>query len=80
MAKPKHRKAPARAPSSKLDQIIAALRAPKGATLAQLATLTGWRPHSVRGAISGALKKERGLTINSTKSGSERVYRIGGGR
>lgn len=61
---------------SQLDAIIAALRAPKGATLAQLMALTGWQIHSVRGAMSGALKKQRGLSIVSTKPGSERIYRI----
>lgn len=76
----KQRKAAPKPASSKLDQIVAALRAPKGATIAQLAALTGWQPHSVRGAMSGSLKRQRGLTIISTKSGSERVYKIGGAR
>ena len=33
-----------------------------------------------RGALSGALKKQRGFTIVSSKPGSERVYKIGGAR
>ena len=73
----RQRKALPKSPSSKLDQIISALRAPKGATIAQLVTLTGWQAHSVRGAMSGALKKGRGFKITSTKSGDERVYKIG---
>jgi hypothetical protein len=76
----RQRKAPPKPPSSKLDQIACALRAPKGATIEQLVKLTGWQPHSVRGAISGALKKRRGLTIASTKAGNGRVYKIGGAR
>jgi len=76
MAKKTARQLP-KSPSSKLDQIVSALRAPKGATIAQLVTLTGWQAHSVRGAMSGALKKQRGLNITSTKSGDERVYKIG---
>lgn len=72
----KKRKTP-KSPGSKLDQIVTALRARKGASIAQLVTLTGWQSHSVRGAMSGVLKKQRGLTITSTKSGSERVYTIG---
>lgn len=76
----KQRKTLPKSPCSKLDQIVSALRAPKGATIAQLVALTGWQPHSVRGAMSGALKKQRGFTIKSTKSGSERVYKIGGAR
>jgi hypothetical protein len=73
-------KKPAPGAKSKLDRLIAALRAPKGATLADLMTLTGWQAHSVRGAMSGALKKQRGLSISSKKTGSERVYRIAGGK
>ncbi len=82
MAKPtaKQRKTPHKSPSTKLDQIVTALRARKGATIGQLVALTGWQPHSVRGAMSGALKKQRGFTITSTKSGSERVYKIEGAR
>jgi hypothetical protein len=66
-------------PPSKLDRIVGALRKAKGATLSDLTTLTDWQAHSVRGALAGALKK-RGLTITSTKTGAERVYRIEGGR
>ncbi len=65
------------APKFKIDAVIAALRAPKGATLTQLMALTSWQAHSVRGAMSGAIKKQRGLSISSTKTGAERVYKIG---
>ena len=38
---------------------------------------TGWQPHTVRGAMAGALKKKRGLTVTSEKIGGRgRVYRI----
>jgi len=74
----KQRKTAPKSPSTKLDQIVTALRARKGATIVQLVALTGWQPHSLRGAMSGALKKQRGFIITSTKSGSERVYKIGG--
>lgn len=76
----KQRKALPKSPSSKLDKIVSALRAPKGATIAQLVALTGWQTHSVRGALSGALKKQRGFTITSTKPGNERIYKIGSAR
>jgi hypothetical protein len=63
----------------KLTSLIAMLRRPKGATIEQMMTATGWQAHSVRGAISGALKKKRGLTVTSAaESGSTRVYRIVG--
>ena len=57
--------------------LIAMLRRPEGATIAQIIEATGWQPHTVRGAISGALKKKRGLEVKSEKNeGGERVYRI----
>jgi hypothetical protein len=38
---------------------------------------TGWQPHSVRGAISGTLKKKLGLAVTSIKvEGRDRVYQI----
>ena len=45
---------------------IAATRAgqlTQGATVEQIAAATGWQHHTIRGAISGALKKKLGLTI-----------------
>lgn len=75
-ARPPRASTPAGKGKSKLDAIIAALRTSKGATQAQLMALTGWQMHSVRGAMSGALKKQRGISIVSTKPGSERIYRI----
>jgi DNA-binding MarR family transcriptional regulator len=48
-----------------------------GATIAEMTKATGWQPHSVRGAISGALKKKLGLAVASDKvEGRGRVYRI----
>lgn len=74
------RPAPAKNSTSKLSRVIAALQSPKGTTIPALMQLTGWQAHSVRGALSGALKKQRGLTITSEKNGAERVYRIQSGR
>ena len=57
--------------------LIDLLKRKTGATIADLVKATGWQPHSVRGAISGALKKKLGLTVTSEpieKRG--RVYRI----
>ena len=63
---------------SKQAQLIARLRIPPGATISQLMTLTGWQAHTVRGAISGVLRKRMGLNVNSAnKDGSgERLYCI----
>ncbi len=64
--------------NSKQALMIGMLKRPEGATLAQLIDATGWQPHTVRGAISGALKKKLGLAVESSKlDGAERIYRIG---
>jgi hypothetical protein len=61
---------------SKLANMIALLRRKEGATLEQMTKATDWQSHSVRGAMSGSLKKKRGLNITSAKEGPVRVYRI----
>jgi hypothetical protein len=65
--------------SSKLEQIVALLCRPQGASLAELIALTGWQPHSVRGALAGSLKR-KGHVILSEKIAGERRYRIEAGR
>jgi hypothetical protein len=65
-------------PGTKLAALVVALRRPQGATNPQLMLATGWQPHSVRGAISGLLRKRLGLNVVLTrKAVGERVYRIG---
>jgi len=57
--------------------MIELLKRPGGATLAEIVEATGWQPHTVRGAMAGALKKKLGLTITSEKDEtSGRVYRL----
>ena len=63
---------------SKKAEILALLRQPKGATLAEIMKATAWQAHSVRGFISGTLGKKMGLTVESVKrEDGERVYSIG---
>ena len=62
--------------SSKLDLMTDLLNRQEGASLAELAEVTGWQPHSVRGAMSGALKR-KGLTVKSEVTDGVRRYRIG---
>lgn len=64
-------------PKGKLGMLVALLTRPEGATIAQMSTATGWQAHSVRGAMSGALKKDRNYQIASTPAEAGRVYRIG---
>ena len=51
---------------TKQAQMIAMLKRPEGATVEQIAAATGWEHHTIRGAISGALKKKLGLTVEAT--------------
>lgn len=65
-------------PGTKLAALVVALRRPQGATKLQLMLATGWQPHSVRGAISGLLRKRLGLNVVLARNAvGERVYRIG---
>jgi hypothetical protein len=74
---------------TKQAQMIELLKRPEGATVEQIAAATGWQYHTIRGAISGALKKKLGLTVEATRTrevgpnktgakGSSTVYRITG--
>src|ERR1700730_5556281 len=62
---------------SKQDAVIAMLRRPEGVTVDEVASVTGWQRHTVRGVFSGTLKKKLGLTLASAKEERGRVYRIG---
>ncbi len=66
-------------PKGKLGLVIALLRQPQGTTVEAMMAATGWQAHSVRGALSGAIKKGRGLTVLSEKSEGGRVYRVAAG-
>lgn len=71
--------AAAQRPGTKQAQLIAMLQAPEGATIAEIAEATSWQHHSIRGAISGSLKKKLGLTVTSEKVAERgRVYRFAG--
>ena len=64
-------------PKTKLAQLEALLRRPDGATIEQISKSLDWQTHSVRGAMSGALKKKQSLAITSEKTDNgRRVYRI----
>jgi hypothetical protein len=74
---------------TKQAKLIELLRRPEGATVEQIAAATGWQNHTIRGAISGALKKKLGLNVEATRTrevgpnkvgakGSATVYRIVG--
>ena len=71
---------------TKQEQVLAMLRRPEGATVAQIAEATGWAQHTVRGFFAGLKKKghavevmERVRQVGPNKEGargSYTVYRI----
>ncbi len=76
-AKPKTGTSPSVRKGTKQALLIDLLSRKDGATIDQIVTATGWQAHSVRGAISGTLKKKLGLTVTSEAvEGRGRVYRI----
>ena len=78
---PKTRKRANKAPSardgSKTAQVLELLKRPGGVTASELMKTTGWQPHSVRGFLSGTVRKKMGLTVTSSKAeDGERTYSI----
>lgn len=65
------------ASTSKQEICLDLLSRGDGATLAELVAATDWQPHSVRGFLSGTVKKKLGLTLNSSRDDDRtRRYRI----
>ena len=63
---------------NKQARLIALLRSAKGGTIEQMTALTGWQAHTVRGTISGVLRKRLGLNVACAASNDDgtRIYRI----
>ena len=63
---------------TKQATLIAMLRTPNGATVEEISAALQWAPHTIRGAMAGALKKKLGLKVTSEKVEHRgRVYRVG---
>jgi hypothetical protein len=63
--------------TTKTNQVLGLLRRARGASISDLTTTTGWQAHSVRGFLSGTVKKKMGLVVASEKDGKGvRRYRI----
>ncbi len=65
------------APGTKLAIILDLLRQDRGGTLDEIMAATKWQAHSIRGAISGSIRKKLGLPIETRLvDGRGRVYRL----
>jgi len=73
-SKPAGSKKPA---ETKADLVLKRLKLAKGASVPSLVEATGWQAHSVRGFLSGTVKKKLGLPLISEvgKDGVRR-YRL----
>jgi len=56
---------------TKQEQVLAMLRRPDGATVAQIAEATGWAQHTVRGFFAGLKKKGHAVEVR------ERIRQVG---
>jgi hypothetical protein len=63
-------------PKGKIASLVDLLRQPGGTTVEAMMAATGWQAHSVRGAVSGAIKKGLGLAVVSEKTEAGRIYRL----
>jgi hypothetical protein len=82
------RKAPARKPAptrkparqartgTKQETVMEMLKTKAGATIPAIMKVTGWQAHSVRGFLSGHVKKKLGLTVAREKTDGDSIYRI----
>jgi len=54
---------------TKIETIFKLLRRPNGASITQLQKATGWKPHSVRAALTGLRKKGHEVTRGKDAKG-----------
>ena len=66
-------------PGSKQSRVIAMLQSPTGATIAAMMKATGWQQHSVRGFLTGVVRKRLKLKLASKKVDANRIYQIASG-
>lgn len=61
---------------SKQAQLIALLKRPDGASMEDLISVTGWQRHSIRGVLSGVVRKKLGLPLATSREGGQLIYRL----
>ncbi len=76
VGKAKAKKAKISKAKTKTEQIVGLLGRTDGASIAELMKVTGWQAHSVRGFMSGHLKKHgRSVQSDMDENGTRR-YRL----
>ncbi len=59
---------------TKADTILGLLQRPTGASIAELTKATGWKPHSVRAALTVLRKKAREVVRTKDNQGVTRYH------
>ncbi|MDQ7747388.1 DUF3489 domain-containing protein [Hydrogenophaga pseudoflava] len=62
--------------TTKQSQLITLLRSEAGVSMEQMMALTGWQSHTVRGMLSGSLRKRLGLDVQCQRVDGVHLYRI----
>ena len=63
--------------TTKTEAVISLLKYNNGASLGDLQSVTGWQAHSVRGFLSGTVKKKLSLALSSQLTAKgERRYQL----
>src|SRR5947207_340864 len=87
VAAPRKQRAPKKRPTpevasarhgTKKAAILSLLKRPKGATLKELMKASQWQAHSIRGFLSGSLRKQMGLKVQVIDRDGERAYQVKG--
>ncbi len=73
--KPRHTRE-TRKPATKAAVVLELVKRDKGVTLAELMQATGWQAHSVRGYLSGTVRKRLELPLRSESTPKGRRYWI----